>query len=135
MSCTTYIYYNMHTYNSPKLSIWLSNYLDITRILSTTTPRWSGCTQFMEYSTPAVVLPLSKLVFNSCAREGHIFLFWVNMAALCHMTRNVNSWIQCGGFGHAQVLYKLTTCYRHMGRRDDNRVFSNWLGPSGSGSI
>jgi hypothetical protein len=23
----------------------------------------------------------------------------------------------------------------HMGRRDDNRVFSKWLGPSGLGSL
>jgi hypothetical protein len=44
----------------------------------------------MEYLAPATVLPLSRLTFNSRARQGQIFFpFWVNMVALRHMTRNV----------------------------------------------
>jgi hypothetical protein len=45
----------------------------------------------MEYPAPTMVLPLSKLVFNLCIRQGQVFLFWVDLAALCHMIRNVNS--------------------------------------------
>jgi hypothetical protein len=95
-----------------------------TRILSTTAPRRPGRTQFMEYPAPATVLPLSILIFKFLyALRGKFFLFWVHMAASCHMTRNVYSRLHSGGFGHAQVLYKSTTCYRHTGRRDDNRIF------------
>jgi hypothetical protein len=62
-----------------------------TGILSTSAPRWSGCTQLVEHPASATILPLSRLVSNFCMRQWQVLLFWVDLAALCHTTRNVNS--------------------------------------------
>jgi hypothetical protein len=58
----------------------------------------------MEYTTPAMFLPLRGLVPSSCTRHDYFPFLGPYGGFLCHMTRKVVSRIHCGGYGHAHII-------------------------------
>jgi hypothetical protein len=98
-------------------------------VLSTTIPRGPRRPKFLERTEPSQVLPIRRHAVIAILRASRCFSFRFNLEATCHRIRNVNFLLKFGGYSQVQVLYKLTACYEHDSRCDDDRIFPNRLDP------
>jgi hypothetical protein len=70
-----------------------------------------------------------KTPSDSCSSSAKAVSFRFNLEAMCYRIRNVNSLLKFGGYSHIQVSYKSTSCHKHDGGCDDDRIFQNRLDP------